>query len=106
MAGVLTFTEPEDYDNTGNWDDFGVTTLQQGSFLEDEMWPWDGSSSGVDRAERPVGAPATPFPASTIANLWPSAPTRVRVRDMIDYLGRFDPSLGLGYCYDDVEYSP
>jgi tyrosinase len=105
VGGVLTFTAPGDYSNTGNWDDVGVVTLQQGSFLEDEMWPWDGTSGGAGRAQRPVGAPSVPLPASAIQNLWPPAPAKPRVRDMIDYLGRGFPTDGLGFCYDDVPYA-
>ena len=29
-----------------------------------------------------------------------------RPLDMIDYLGRADPTKGIGACYDDVPYAP
>jgi tyrosinase len=118
-GGALTFPAPAHYDNNGNWNDPGVTDWQEGSFLEDTMWPWDGDTGGAGRSQRPAFqapapgnevpvsmpmVPSTGFPASPIANLWPPATTPVRPRDVIDYLGRFDPSLGLGFAYDDVPY--
>jgi tyrosinase len=118
-GGSLTFPAPGHYDNGGNWNDGGVVDWQRGSFLEDTLWPWDGTTGGAGRAQRPAfsgGGPAsvvpisapvtasTPFPASVVANLWPAGGVMVRNRDMIDYLGRFKPSDGLGYCYDDVPY--
>ncbi len=46
----------------------------------------------------------TPFPASLRRNLWPAAATVPKPRHMIDYLGKFRPQDGLGFCYDDVPY--
>ncbi|MGH7232491.1 MAG: tyrosinase family protein [Nitrospiraceae bacterium] len=126
-GGTVSFPAPAHYDNAGNWNDAGVTAWQRGSFLEDTMWPWDGTSgpagaSGRDArpvnqggvpgdTEAPDNLPAsrplvarTPFPPSAIANLWPPAPTAVRVRHVIDYLGKFNPANGLGVSYDDVPY--
>ncbi len=125
--GVLTFPFPAHYDNNGNWNDPGVVAWQKGSFLEDGMWPWDGTSGGpAGRAQRPVNqAPAPPpppadpdedtptsrpvvvgqLPASQRKNLWPAAAASPRPRDMIDYLGKFRPQDGLGFCYDDVPYN-
>lgn len=124
-GAVLTFPFPAHYDNNGNWNDAGVTTWQRGSFLEDGMWPWDGTTGGaVGRAQRPINqappsppAPfdedvpdsrplvlSSPFPASRFPNLWPSAAAVPRPRDVIDYMGKFRPGDGLGFCYDDVAY--
>lgn len=122
VGGTLTFPTPGHYDVAGTWNVPGVTTWRRGSFLEDGMWPWDGTSGGpVGRGQRPVnqapsgsvGAnipnsrPAVPmsaFPASTRANLWPVADVVPTSAHMIDYLGRFRPVDGLGFSYDDVPY--
>jgi tyrosinase len=124
VANALTFPQPAHYDNNGSWNDPGVNTWQKGSFLEDGMWPWDGTSGGAaGRAQRPINqAPAPPpiddntptsrpavpmtqFPASQRKNWWPAAAATPRPRDMIDYLGKFRPQDGLGFCYDDVPYN-
>lgn len=119
--GVLTFPAPAHYDNNGNWNDAGVLDWYRGAFLEDGMWPWDGTTDGgAGRGQRPLNqapglgdpnvpnslpmVPSTPFPASVVKNLWPSVATIPRPRHMIDYLGRFLPQDGLGFCYDDVPY--
>ncbi len=121
IAGnVLTFPAPAHYDNNGNWNDPGVVAWQQGSFLEDGMWPWDGTSGGpAGRGQRPLNqatapglniplsqpaVPMTQFPASPQRNLWPAAAIVPKPRHMIDYMGRFLPQDGLGFCYDDVPY--
>lgn len=119
-GGVLTFPAPEHYDNSGNWNSPGNTAdpdfRQQGSFLEDGMWPWDGSSGGTPmtpewRPENQATAaglnvpismpliPSTPFPASQQGNLWPAVDTIPLNRHMIDYMGKFRPQDGLGYSY-------
>lgn len=124
-GGVVTFPNPQHYDNAGNWNSPGNTAdagfRQKGSFLEDGLWPWDGTSGGVPLTpeERPLNqAPAagtdvpvsmpvipnTGFPASLRANLWPTADTVPLNRNLIDYLGRFQPESGLGFSYDDVPY--
>ncbi len=125
-GGALTFPAPSHYDNSGNWDTPGNIAIwdfrQKGSFLEDGMWPWDGTTGGVamTAALRPINqAPAagpqnvpnslpvipnTGFPASSVANLWPAAVTVPLNRHMIDYHGRFNPADGLGFSYDDVPY--
>lgn len=121
VANVLTFPVPAHYDNNGNWNDPGVTTWFKGSFLEDGLWPWDGTSGGaVGRAQRPVNqatgpgtniplsqpaVPMTQFPASPRRNWWPAAAATPKSRHMIDYLGKFLPQDGLGFCYDDVPYN-
>jgi tyrosinase len=120
-GGALTFPAPAHYDNNGTWNAPGVTTWQKGSFLEDGMWPWDGTSGGTPgaRDERPVNqatapgtnipvsmpmVPMTQFPASARRNLWPLAAVTPRSRDTIDYMGRFRIQDGLGFSYDDVPY--
>lgn len=125
-GGSLTFPAPEHYDNTGAYNSPGAVTQwdfrQQGSFLEDGMWPWDGSSGGAPMTveQRPVNqapavgpsnvpnstplVPSTPFPASPQANLWPAVDTVPLNRHMIDYHGKFDPVDGLGFSYDDVPF--
>ena len=120
IAAPPQFPRPFHYDNNGHWNDAGVTSWQKGSFLEDGMWPWDGTSGGMPgRAQRPVNqatasgtniptsqpaVPMTAFPASPRRNLWPSVATIPEPRHMVDYLGKFRPQDGLGLCYDDVPY--
>lgn len=118
---TLTFPAPAHYDNNGNWNDLGVTTWQKGSFLEDGMWPWDGTTAGPSgRERRPVNQangtdttneaishpliPTSLFPVSVFRNLWPASSVPARPKDMIDYLGKFRVQDGLGFCYDDVPY--
>ena len=121
-GGALTFPSPAHYDNQGNWNDPGVTNWQKGSFLEDGMWPWDGTTGGMSftRSWRPKNqadgssptfepishplVPMTPFPVTSVQNLWPASAVPVKPRHMIDYLGKFRPQDGLGFCYDDVPY--
>ncbi|MDX1502558.1 MAG: tyrosinase family protein [Thermoanaerobaculia bacterium] len=125
-GGTLTFPSPQHYANTGAWNSAGAVTqwdhAQKGSFLEDGMWPWDGTTGGTSMTVdwRPVNQapatgptnvpnsrpliPSTGFPASPRAHLWPVAVTVPRNRDVIDYHGRFDPFDGLGFSYDDVPY--
>lgn len=124
-GSALTFPNPEHYDNAGNWNSPGNTAdaefRQQGSFLEDGIWPWDGSSGGPAMTPEwrppnqatgpgtnvPVSMPIIPntgFPASPRANLWPAVETVPQNRHMIDYHGRFRPEDGLGFDYDDVPY--
>lgn len=120
VGGSLTFPAPAHYDNNGNWNDAGVSNWYRGAFLEDGMWPWDGTSDGpAGRGQRPLNqatttgnniplstpaVPTTQFPASVRRNLWPAAAAVPRPRNMIDYLGKFLPQDGLGFCYDDVPY--
>jgi tyrosinase len=123
VNGALQFPPPAHYDNNGKWNDPGVLTWQKGSFLEDELWPWDGTTGdgnpgprddrppnradGIDvdnEAESKPVISGAGFPASTIRNIWPSTRRPVKNRHMIDYLGKFRPSDGLGFCYDDVRY--
>ena len=119
-AGSLTFPAPAHYDNNGNWDDAGVMDWQKGSFLNDGLWPWDGTSGGAaGRAQRPVNqatgpgtnvplstplVPSTAFPASIRRNLWPAADVVPINAHTIDYLGKFRPQDGLGFSYVDVPY--
>jgi tyrosinase len=124
-GGALTFPNPQHYDNAGNWNSPGNTPdfdfRQQGSYLEDGIWPWDGSSGGTPMTPQerppnqatstgqnvPISMPVIPnsgFPASPRSYLWPAAETVPLNRHMIDYLGRFRPEVGHGFCYDDVPY--
>ena len=124
-GGALTFPAPQHYDNAGNWNSPGNVAdwdfRQRGSFLEDGMWPWDGTSGGtVNTPEwRPPNQatgtgtnipnstpliPNTAFPASIRANLWPAVSMIPLNRHVIDYLGKFRPQDGLGFSYDDVQY--
>ena len=120
MGGVLTFTAPQHYDNNGVFDAPGETDHWKGAFLDDGQWPWDGTSGGVGRAQRPLNQaggpgqnvpnsmpliPMSPFPASAVKNLWPAADATPRPRNFIDYLGKFLPQDGLGFCYDDVPFN-
>lgn len=221
VAGVLTFPSPAHYDNQGTFDALGNTpdehTRQKGAYLEDGLWPWDGTSEGppatpeerppnqapihdeglaqagsnldldgdgvadvgtvqlrnaassdddfynqnliriingtgagqsgvifdyigsdrlagvvvlknsapddltwdtvpdstseymiLDSVNVPDSRPVVSrlaFPGSRIRHLWPGPnPIVPRNRHMIDYLGRFRPTDGLGFCYDDVPY--
>jgi len=125
VAGALSFPAPAHYDNAGSWNTPGNVAdaefRQKGSFLEDGLWPWDGTTGGTPNTPewRPANQatapgtntplstpliPSTGFPASAIENLWPSAEVIPRNRDMIDYFGRFRPQDGLGFSYDDVAY--
>lgn len=124
-GGTLTFPNPAHYDNAGNWNSPGNTAdagfRQKGSFLEDGIWPWDGTTGGTPLTPevRPPNQatstgtnvpnsmpliPSTGFPASPRANLWPVVETVPRNQHMIDYLGRFRPQDGLGFSYDDVPF--
>ena len=131
-VGGLTFPSPEHYDNNDNWNTPANAGLldpnhhQKGSFLDDGLWPWDGTSglptgivdlvqerppnSGVgvppadDTPHSTPTIPSTGFPASPHANLWPPAVIIPQNRHMIDYLGKFRPQDGLGFCYEDVSY--
>jgi tyrosinase len=124
-GGILTFPVPAHYDNEGAFDSPGnvpdANFRQKGSYLDDGLWPWDGTTGGVVGTPewRPpnqaVAAgtnvpnsmpliPSTAFPASVIRNLWPSMATIPHNAHMIDYHGRFQPSNGLGFSYDDVPY--
>lgn len=122
VGGVLTFPAPAHYDNSGNWNDAAnLSAWFKGSFLEDGQWPWDGTSGGPAgaRDERPlnqatgpgpdvpISTPAVPmtmFPASAHRDLWPAINAIPKPRHLIDYLGKFLPQDGLGFCYDDVPY--
>ena len=105
VAANWEFSAPEDYANEGTFNDASNSAFQKGGCLEDPMWPWDGTSGGTGREERPTNAPADPFETSPIDNLWPPNDTdEVRASDMIDYFGKSNPVLGLGACYDDAPY--
>ncbi len=130
MAGVLTFPAPVHYDNTCTWNTCGNVAdpnfRQKGSFLNDGLWPWDGTTDGpagtaetrppniaggpLDVSPLPnvpastPAIPSTPFPASVRKNLWPAVPTIPTNAHVIDYFGRHVIQNGLGMCYDNVPY--
>ncbi|MDZ4850137.1 MAG: tyrosinase family protein [Pirellulaceae bacterium] len=83
----------------------GTSTSQYGSHLEDELWPWD--QTGGANAD-PLKTRPTPlggqFATSPIRNIWPPAQAKPKNEDMIDYEGRANPALSLGFCYDDVPF--
>lgn len=129
-GGTLTFPAPAHYDNAGQWNSPGAVAdagfRQKGAFLDDGLWPWDGTSGGPPSTpeERPLNQapppgpgpapedvptsrpliPTSAFPASVQRNLWPSAAAIPRNAHMIDYHGKFRPLDGLGISYDDVPY--
>lgn len=88
----------------------GTSTFRLGAHLNDTLWPWNGltgpgscTTSTLD--DRPSAAPggAMDPPAAAGFNLGPPAvPT---IDDVVDYLGRQDPSKGIGVGYDDVPYN-
>lgn len=125
-GSVLTFPAPQHYDNTGAYNTSGNTPdpnfRQKGSYLEDGLWPWDGTTGGTPGTVewRPVNQatssgqnipnstpliPMTAFPASPRPNLWPASSTVIENRHVIDYHGRFVLEDGLGFSYDDVPYN-
>ena len=120
-----SFPAPQHYDNSGAFDSPGNVAdadfRQKGAFLEDGLWPWDGTTGGtpMTAAWRPNNQasapgtnvpismpliPSTPFPASAHANLWPATATVPLNRDVIDFPGKFRPNNGLGFSYDNVPY--
>jgi len=125
-AGTLTFPAPQHYDNSGAWNSSPSITpdaafRQKGSYLEDGIWPWDGTTGGsgvsmrppnngigVDTPdERPDSNPIIPnsaFPASLYPNLWPISTIVPLNRHFIDYSGRHNPINSLGFCYDDTPF--
>jgi len=124
-GSVLTFPYPQHYENPGTWNSSTAPAdadfRQKGSFLEDGLWPWDGTTGGTPMTPelRPPNQatgpgtdvplsmpliPSTGFPASSRANLWPVAVTVPENWNMIDYLGKFRPQDGLGFSYDDVQF--
>jgi tyrosinase len=75
--------------------------VRRGLYALDEMWPWGKPA--------PTGDPMAQwlpytyiFPASEGLPVGPTAPPSPR--QMIDYLGKKDPSNALGTCYDDLRY--
>ncbi len=134
VAGMtLTFPAPQHYDNACTWNTCGnvadANFNQKGAFLNDGLWPWDGTTdgpAGTPQSRPPnIGGgpldddvlsepevvpisnpliPSTAFPASVRRNLWPLVSTIPTNAHMIDYLGKFRPQDGLGFCYDDVDY--
>lgn len=83
----------------------GISALQYGTHLEDELWPWDltGGANADPLKTRPPQLGGQ-FAASPVRNLWPPAEAKPKNNDMIDYEGRANPVLGLGFSYDDVPF--
>lgn len=125
VGGALTFPAPQHYDNAGTYNAPGAVTSwddrQQGSFLDDGIWPWDGTSGGTsftvewrppNQATGPGTnvpnsmplVPSSPFPAAPSANRWPAVDSVPLNRHMIDFHGKFEPVDGLGFSYDDVPF--
>ncbi len=98
-----------DFFPTGNYPGPGMPDRQRiGHYLEATMWPWnetmgDPGTPADDQDDRPTVSIGGPFPAASPFLLGP--PTQPRPRDMIDYLGRSDPTKGQGACYDDIPYT-
>ncbi|MEO7340574.1 MAG: tyrosinase family protein [Luteolibacter sp.] len=94
------------YSPLGSFDPAGDITM--GHYLQDTMWPWDGTSGfqieGNHRARRPDRNPFAPFAKALLPGLWPNAPAHPRPADMIDYLGQVQSSMELGFCFDDIPY--
>jgi tyrosinase len=94
---------PTDYSPIGAFPAGGTPTEHVGSYLEDTMWPWNGTTGNADPndlSQRPAAAPGGPFLPAAPFNLGP--PAQPRPLDAIDYLGRSDIAKELGFCYDDV----
>ena len=76
----------------------------------DRTWstvPDNTSTYSIDSENIPGSEPSIPtdmFPVSKVRHLWPDSPIVPKVRHTIDYLGRFKPTDGMGFCYDDVPY--
>jgi len=88
----------------------GVSTERLGAHLNDTMWPWNGlmgagtcATSTLD--DRPVSAPGGTLDPPAAAGFMLEPPAMPTPDDVIDYLGRTDPTEGLGFCYDDVPYN-
>ena len=107
--------DPSHYFPTGSFDPQNIVTnpingrqTPLGHHLKDTFWPWDGSAGlqfpGVELSRRPEPNTYGPFPASTIAGLWPAADARPQVADMIDYLNIAGDRQPRGFCYDDAEF--
>jgi Common central domain of tyrosinase len=100
----------DDYSPTGSYPGSTVPDrVRIGHYLEETMWPWnqqqgDPGTPADPGDDRPDSAPGGPFPPATPFILGP--PSTPKPRDMIDYLGRQDPTKGLGVCYDDIPFAP
>ncbi len=81
-----------------------------GHRIDDTMWPWNGKvgqgpTPKSSWPQRDLAEPfLKPFPASTIPNLWPSAPAAPTPGDMIDYAGINSGHLDMGFAYDDTPF--
>jgi tyrosinase len=101
-------TDPLSYNPQGPFPGFATAGgVRLGHFLDDPMWPWDGTTGTVVPGDplttRPAAAPGGPLPAP-IGGWGPRA--QPRPRDMVNFdqwtlLG----VAGLGFAYDDVPWS-
>ncbi|WOH63608.1 tyrosinase family protein [Bradyrhizobium sp. BWA-3-5] len=79
----------------GTGPDAGI--YRKGTYADDPMWPW-GYLNPTDASGWPAtthGMPGMNSPSE--------APSLTPAR-MVDYLGSYDNSAALGYCYDDIDY--
>jgi hypothetical protein len=73
------------------------------------MWPWDGITgvggcAGIND-DRPISAPGGTLAPPAAPGFMLGPPATPTPNDTIDYLGRQDPTNGLGFGYDDVPYN-
>lgn len=93
------------YDNnTNSYPNLGNTPnpnrsgeLGIGNFTNDTMWPWNNISD----SPRPLRAPSTGFPTTSLTNFPGSQPT---VGNMIDFQGQNNDANNLYFAYDDVPF--
>jgi tyrosinase len=81
----------------------------KGEHLNDTMWPWNGITGAGACAgsndDRPISAPGGTLAPPAASGFILGPPAMPTPYDTIDYLGRQDPTTGIGFCYDDVPYN-
>ncbi|MEM9360337.1 MAG: tyrosinase family protein [Pseudomonadota bacterium] len=103
-------TGSDDYEPLGNYPPgMGSDERRISDYLDETMWPWneltgDPGTPADEFDDRPDDAIGGPFPPADPFQLGP--PPKPRPKDMIDYLGRRDPNIGHGFCYDDSPFDP
>lgn len=102
---------PDHYGPVGSYPTDGSSPLAfKGHYLQDAMWPWDGDTGQGNQADndpfnnRPTQDPAVvgDFPSPAPFALGPSA--HPKPAELLDYMGASDPTKGLGYAYDEIEF--